>query len=64
MSRRTFEAAMPFREHRGFLLIVLKMAVVVDIAWFRNSVLEVDVVNDLSNCDIAWFRIGFDESLM
>ena len=39
-----------------------KMAVVVDAAWFRNNVIDVAVVNDLSNCDIAWFLIGFDES--
>lgn len=39
-----------------------KMAVVVDQAWFRNNVIDVATVGDLSNCDIAWFLVGFDES--
>jgi len=38
------------------------MAVVVDAAWFRNNVIDVETVSDLSNCDIAWFVVGFDES--
>ena len=40
-----------------------KMAVVVDAAWFRNNVIDVDTVDDLSNCDIAWFIVSFDESV-
>jgi hypothetical protein len=38
-----------------------KMAVVVDRAWFRTNVIGVPTVADLSNCDIAWFTVGFDE---
>lgn len=39
-----------------------KMAVVVDIPWFRTNVIGVETVNDISNCDIAWFLVDFDES--
>ena len=39
-----------------------KIAVVVDRAWFRTNVIRVPTVTDLSNCDIAWFTVGFDES--
>lgn len=39
-----------------------KMAVVVDITWFRTNVVSVETVDDISNCDIAWFLIDFDES--
>lgn len=39
-----------------------KMAVVVDVPWFNTNVVNVETVNDLSNCDIAWFLIDFDES--
>lgn len=38
-----------------------KMAVVVDRAWFRTNVVGVPSVGDRSNCDIAWFTVGFDE---
>ena len=38
-----------------------KMAVVVDAAFFRNLG-RLETVNDLSNCDIAWFIIHFDET--
>ncbi|MGD0767382.1 MAG: NotI family restriction endonuclease [Tepidisphaeraceae bacterium] len=37
-----------------------KMAVVVDGAFFRNMG-RMDTVKDLSNCDIAWFVVQFDE---
>lgn len=39
-----------------------KMAVVVDVPWFQTNVVGVETVNDISNCDIAWFLIDFDES--
>jgi hypothetical protein len=39
-----------------------KMAVVVDVAWFRTNVVGVQTVNDVSNCDIAWFLVAFDET--
>ena len=39
-----------------------KMAVVVDHAWFRNNVIDVATVKDVSNSDIAWFIVTFDES--
>lgn len=39
-----------------------KLAVVVDQAWFRNNVIDVATVKDVSNCDIAWFIVTFDES--
>jgi Restriction endonuclease NotI len=39
-----------------------KMAVVVDSAWFRANVVGVPTVSDLSNCDIAWVLVEFDES--
>lgn len=39
-----------------------KMAVVVDIPWFRTNIVGVETVNDISNCDIAWFLVDFDES--
>ncbi len=39
-----------------------KMAVVVDVPWFRTNVVDVETVSDISNCDIAWFLIDFDES--
>lgn len=39
-----------------------KMAVVVDTAWFRTNVVGVQTVSDVSNCDIAWFLVGFDET--
>lgn len=32
-----------------------KMAVVVDVPWFRTNVVGVETVSDISNCDIAWF---------
>ncbi len=38
------------------------MAVVVDHAWFRNNVIDVATVKDVSNSDIAWFIVTFDES--
>ncbi len=38
-----------------------KMAVVVDAAWFRTNVVNVGTVGDLSNCDIAWFIIDYNE---
>ncbi|QDV77696.1 Restriction endonuclease NotI [Planctomycetes bacterium K2D] len=39
-----------------------KMAIVVDIPWFQTNVVGVPTVNDVSNSDIAWFLVGFDES--
>jgi hypothetical protein len=39
-----------------------KMAVVVDAAWFRVNVVGVETVSHLSNCDIAWFLVNYDES--
>ncbi|MEJ7849157.1 MAG: NotI family restriction endonuclease [Pyrinomonadaceae bacterium] len=39
-----------------------KMAVVVDVPWFRTNLVGVETVDDISNCDIAWFLIDFDES--
>lgn len=39
-----------------------RMAVVVDAAWFRTNVINVETVADLSNCDIAWFVVRFDEA--
>jgi len=39
-----------------------KMAVVVDVPWFRTNVVGVETVADISNCDIAWFLVDFDES--
>ncbi len=39
-----------------------KMAVIVDVPWFRTNVVGVDTVSNISNCDIAWFLIDFDES--
>lgn len=39
-----------------------KMAVVVDAAWFRANVIGVETVSHLSNCDIAWFIVRFNES--
>jgi hypothetical protein len=39
-----------------------KMAVVVDKPWFRTNVVGVETVADISNCDIAWFLVEFDES--
>jgi hypothetical protein len=39
-----------------------KMAVVVDVTWFKTNVVGVETVRDISNCDIAWFLIDFDES--
>ncbi len=38
-----------------------KMAVVVDRAWFRANVVNVETVGDLSNCDIAWFVVDYNE---
>jgi len=39
-----------------------KMAVVVDVPWFRTNVVGVETVSDISNCDIVWFLVDFDES--
>ncbi len=39
-----------------------KMAVVVDVPWFRTNVVGVETVGDLSNADIAWFLVDFDEA--
>lgn len=39
-----------------------KMAVVVDVPWFRTNVIGVETVGDISNADIAWFLVDFDES--
>lgn len=39
-----------------------KMAVVVDLPWFRTNIVGVETVRDISNADIAWFLIDFDES--
>jgi hypothetical protein len=39
-----------------------KMAVAVDRAWFRTNVVNVESVSHLSNADIAWFLIDYDES--
>jgi len=39
-----------------------KMAVVVDVTWFRMNVVGVETVSDISNCDIAWVLVDFDES--
>ena len=38
-----------------------KMAVVVDKAFYRHAG-RMDTVSDLSNSDIAWFLVDFDES--
>jgi hypothetical protein len=38
-----------------------KMAVVVDRSFF-NALGKMEDVRDISNCDIAWFVVGFDES--
>ena len=38
------------------------MAVVVDEAWFRNNVIGVPTVSDVSNSDIVWYVVAFDES--
>jgi hypothetical protein len=38
-----------------------KMAVVVDLPWFRTNVVDVATVDDVSNCDIAWFTVELDE---
>jgi hypothetical protein len=38
-----------------------KMAVVVDAAFYR-SLGEMQTVSDLTNADIAWFAVGYDES--
>ena len=38
-----------------------KMAVVVDDSFF-SSLGEMDAVDDVSNCDIAWFVVKYDES--
>lgn len=38
-----------------------KMAVVVDVPWFNTNVVGVETVSDLSNADIAWFLVDFDE---
>lgn len=40
-----------------------KMAVVVDEAFYRNLG-AMDTVSDLSNCDIAWFVVRYDESVL
>jgi hypothetical protein len=39
-----------------------KMALVVDVPWFRTNVVGVETVSDISNSDIAWFLVDFDES--
>lgn len=39
-----------------------KMAAVVDVPWFRTNVVGVETVRDISNCDIAWFLVDFDET--
>lgn len=39
-----------------------KMAVVVDAAWFRANVINVPTAAHLSNADIAWCIVHFDES--
>lgn len=39
-----------------------KMAVIVDRAWFRTNVVDVPTVSHVSNCDIAWFVLDWDES--
>lgn len=39
-----------------------KMALVVDMPWFGSNVFDVETVDDVSNCDIAWFLVDFDES--
>lgn len=39
-----------------------KMVVVVDEAWFRANVINVPQVSHLSNADIAWCIVRFDES--
>jgi hypothetical protein len=39
-----------------------KMAVIVDTAWFQTNVIGVPEVSDLSNCDVAWFLVSFDET--
>lgn len=39
-----------------------KMAVVVDVPWFETNVIGVETVTDISNADIAWFLVDFDES--
>lgn len=39
-----------------------KMAVAVDAAWFRANVINVDTVSDLSNADIAWCLVDYDET--
>ena len=37
-----------------------KMAVVVDVE-FWNSLGEMDSVADVSNCDVAWFVVGYEK---
>ena len=39
-----------------------KMAVIVDVPWFETNVVDVETVGDISNSDIAWFLVDFDES--
>lgn len=39
-----------------------KMAVVVDVPWFRTNVAIADTVSDVSNSDIAWFLFDIDET--
>lgn len=39
-----------------------KMAVVVDRSFF-NALGKMDSVEDISNCDIAWFVVGYDEKV-
>ncbi len=39
-----------------------KMAVIVDLPWFQTNIVAVDTVTDISNADIAWFLVDFDES--
>ncbi len=39
-----------------------KMAVIVDVPWFRTNIVGVETVTDISNSDIAWFLIDFDET--
>jgi hypothetical protein len=40
-----------------------KMSVVVDAAWFRINVIKPDTVSDVSNSDIAWFIIEYNEKV-
>ena len=37
------------------------MAVVVDSAWFRTNVVGIETVTHISNADIAWCLVEFDE---